>query len=214
MKWCVVIDDDPMVANSLEHHVLKHPGLLWLGHCASASGLAQLVKDQRPDIYFIDINLPDADGPSIARQLPEDVKVVLISGAKPANETSWPKNVKGFLIKPILPKSFREMVAKLEQENQQAAKSPKEEKLHIKIGTLYKSFAVQEVVALVAKEGETHIQTKTGVHVSTWSLERCLQRLPKHLFTPFFHEKVWVQTAYINQSNEDAIITAFGTIEL
>ena len=78
----LIVDDSPYVRESLGWLLRDEPGLTLAGDAANGSdAICQAVK-LNPDVVILDIELPDADGFTVTRQLkllPDPPLVVLLS---------------------------------------------------------------------------------------------------------------------------------------
>jgi len=63
----VVVDDEPRIRNMLVHY-FEDEGFR-VGAVASAEQLRAYLRSEHPDIALLDLNLPDGDGLSLAREL-------------------------------------------------------------------------------------------------------------------------------------------------
>jgi DNA-binding NarL/FixJ family response regulator len=78
----LIVDDAPAVRESLGWLLLDEPGLTVVGEAADGKEAIRRAVDLTPDLVILDIELPDTDGFSVARQLkalPQPPLVVLLS---------------------------------------------------------------------------------------------------------------------------------------
>jgi DNA-binding NarL/FixJ family response regulator len=78
----LIVDDAPAVRESLGWLLVDEPDLTVVGAAANGTEAMQLALALNPDLVILDIELPDADGFSVTRQLkalPTPPLVVLLS---------------------------------------------------------------------------------------------------------------------------------------
>jgi len=78
----LIVDDAPAVRESLGWLLEDEPGLTVAGTASNGSEAISQTTKLKPDLVLLDIELPDADGFAITRQLkamPSPPRVVLLS---------------------------------------------------------------------------------------------------------------------------------------
>src|SRR5262245_1666434 len=64
-----LIDDHPVVREGFARAVADQPDMEVVGQAATAADSLAQVKDIRPEIVLVDLNLPDRDGPELIAAL-------------------------------------------------------------------------------------------------------------------------------------------------
>ena len=59
---CIIIDDEPLAVRLLESFVIKTPDLKLLGSYTDSVEAINAVREQRPQLLFLDIQMPDLNG--------------------------------------------------------------------------------------------------------------------------------------------------------
>ena len=111
----LVVEDDAGL-RMVYRHVLTRMNIEVLE--AETGDIAlEMVEQCRPDIVFLDMHLPGADGLVIfkrIRELPhlQETKIVVVTADRYVEEFAGVEDVT-FLLKPVLPNQIRELVARL-----------------------------------------------------------------------------------------------------
>ena len=79
---CIIIDDEPLAVRLLESFVTKTSGLKLLGSYTDSVEAINAVREQRPQLLFLDIQMPDLNGMELAHMLPEGTKVIFTTAFK------------------------------------------------------------------------------------------------------------------------------------
>lgn len=66
---CLAVDDEPLALNMLCGHIEKTPFLQLVGRYASAPAALRAAEQQRVDLVFLDIEMPELNGMDLARLL-------------------------------------------------------------------------------------------------------------------------------------------------
>lgn len=85
------------------------------------------VKEQKPDLLFLDIQMPNMDGMELAHSLPEETRVVFTTAFKEYAFESYEVNALDFLLKPIRYNKFIAAVDKARKLHTPQASTPQSE---------------------------------------------------------------------------------------
>ncbi len=109
---CIIVDDEPLAVKLLESYVAKTPGLELLGSHTDSVEAINAVRERRPNLLFLDIQMPDLNGMELARMLPEGTRVVFTTAFKEYAFESYEVSALDFLLKPIRYNKFLAAVEK------------------------------------------------------------------------------------------------------
>ena len=98
---CIIVDDEPLAVRLLESYVEKTPDLELIASFTDSIKAINAVKAQKPDLLFLDIQMPNIDGMELAHSLPEETRVVFTTAFKEYAFESYEVNALDFLLKPI-----------------------------------------------------------------------------------------------------------------
>ena len=98
---CMIVDDEPLAVRLLESYVEKTPDLQLLASFTDSIRAINAIKEQKPDLLFLDIQMPNIDGMELAHSLPEETRVVFITAFKEYAFESYEVNALDFLLKPV-----------------------------------------------------------------------------------------------------------------
>lgn len=125
----MVVDDDRDVADSLEM-LLEAEGYRVRVAYDGREGLA-LVRDTRPDLVVLDVEMPLLDGAGMALQLLiydcglEDIPIVLVSGSSELNAVAARIGTPYAVLKPFDVDDFLALVAQALEECRAPSPGPK-----------------------------------------------------------------------------------------
>lgn len=109
---CMIVDDEPLAVRLLVSYVEKTPDLQLLASYTDSITAINAVKEQKPDLLFLDIQMPNIDGMELAHSLPEETRVVFTTAFKEYAFESYEVNALDFLLKPIRYNKFLNAVEK------------------------------------------------------------------------------------------------------
>jgi len=112
---CIIVDDEPLAVKLLESFVSKTPGLELLGAFTDSVEAINAVREQKPQLLFLDIQMPDLNGMELAHMLPEGTKVIFTTAFKEYAFESYEVRALDFLLKPIRYNKFISAVEKAQE---------------------------------------------------------------------------------------------------
>ena len=125
----MIVDDEPLAVRLLESYVEKTPELQLLASFTDSITAINAVKEQKPNLLFLDIQMPNIDGMELAHSLPEETRVVFTTAFKEYAFESYEVNALDFLLKPIRYNKFLGSIEKARKvfDIQQTAVQPKQQ---------------------------------------------------------------------------------------
>ena len=112
---CTIVDDEPLAVKLLESFVTKTPDLQLLNSFTDSVEAINAIKEQAPDLLFLDIQMPDLNGMELAHMLPETTRVIFTTAFKEYAFESYEVSALDFLLKPIRYNKFLAAVEKARQ---------------------------------------------------------------------------------------------------
>ncbi len=109
---CIIVDDEPLAVRILESYVEKTPDLQLLSSFTDSVTAINAIKLQKPDLVFLDIQMPNVDGMELAHSLPDETRVVFTTAFKEYAFESYEVSAVDFLLKPIRYNKFLAAVEK------------------------------------------------------------------------------------------------------
>ena len=79
---CIIVDDEPLAVKLLESFVTKTPDLRLLGSFTDSVEAINAIKEQKPDLLFLDIQMPDLNGMELAHMIPPTTRVIFTTAFK------------------------------------------------------------------------------------------------------------------------------------
>ena len=132
---CIIVDDEPLAVKLLESFVAKTPELQLLASFTDSVEAINVVKEQKPDLLFLDIQMPDLNGMELAHMIPPTTRVIFTTAFKEYAFESYEVSALDFLLKPIRYNKFLAAVEKAKQwyEREPSADDAKSTSLFIRV---------------------------------------------------------------------------------
>lgn len=150
---CIIVDDEPLAVRLLVSYVEKTPGLELLASFTDSIKAINAIKAQKPDLLFLDIQMPNIDGMELAHSLPEETHVVFTTAFKEYAFESYEVNALDFLLKPVRYNKFLSAVEKARKQFlQNAAPQPpslqtqQPSTVFIRVDSEWRNLAIDDII--------------------------------------------------------------------
>lgn len=112
---CIIVDDEPLAVKLIESFVAKTPDLELLGSFTDSVEAINAIKEQKPNLLFLDIQMPDLNGMELAHMIPTETRVIFTTAFKEYAFESYEVSALDFLLKPIRYNKFIAAVEKAKE---------------------------------------------------------------------------------------------------
>jgi len=178
MLRCLIIDDEELARTLLKTYADKVDYLEVVGTYENPVEALNIVKSEAIDLVFLDIQMPDLKGTTLAGLLPENCKVIFTTAYAEYAIEGFDLNAVDYLLKPITFERFLQAVNKLES----SKKEGETKTITVKSGyDLHKLFL--DDIYFIESDGEyVHFHTKYKKVMSYQSLKSLEKILDPSLF--------------------------------
>jgi DNA-binding LytR/AlgR family response regulator len=98
---CLIIDDEPLAIKLIKAHLSKLDSFEVAGECSNALKAIQFLKNEKIDLMFLDINMPEITGMDFLKSLPNPPYVIITTAYREYAIEGYDLDVVDFLLKPI-----------------------------------------------------------------------------------------------------------------
>ena len=112
---CIVVDDEPLAVEMLATYIRKTPSLELAGTFTDPVQAVSAMAEIKPDLVFLDIQMPYLNGLELARLIPEDTRIIFTSAFRQYAFESYEVEALDYILKPIRYQKFLEAVSKAEK---------------------------------------------------------------------------------------------------
>jgi two-component system, LytTR family, response regulator len=115
----VIVDDEDLARVVLREHLAAHPQVEVVGECANGFQAVKAVAELKPDLLFLDIQMPKLNGFEVLELLPEPPAVIFVTAFDQYAVRAFEVHAIDYLLKPYSPErldtALREAIARLGQ---------------------------------------------------------------------------------------------------
>ncbi len=112
----VIIEDSRLARKELRTLLLRHPEIAIVGEAATADEGLMLIERTRPDLVFLDIQMPGKDGFEVLEMLDEVPAVIFTTAFDEYAIKAFEYNALDYLLKPISPGRLEKAISKVTEE--------------------------------------------------------------------------------------------------
>lgn len=105
---CIIIDDEPLAAELLASYVAKTPFLELAGKYNNATDALEGIRQHKPDLVFLDIQMPEISGLEFSHMIPDSSRIIFTTAFEQYAIDGYRVNALDYLLKPISYATFLE----------------------------------------------------------------------------------------------------------
>ena len=114
MRRVALVDDEPLARKGLRHLLAAHPGYRIIGEADSKSSALKLLRKEKPDAVFLDIQMPGATGFDLLGDLQDPPQIVIVTAHARYATQAFDVEAIDYLLKPVSPARFAQAIRRLE----------------------------------------------------------------------------------------------------
>jgi len=119
----VIVDDEPLARVVVREYITMHPGVEVVAECANGFEAVKAVSELSPDLVFLDVQMPDADGFSVLEAVSREhlPEVVFVTAHERHALRAFDVSALDFLLKPVREERFRLALERARRELERGA---------------------------------------------------------------------------------------------
>ncbi|MBC7866314.1 MAG: response regulator, partial [Gloeobacteraceae cyanobacterium ES-bin-316] len=158
MLTAVIIDDEKSSRNSLKQKLSNHfADIEIIGECENAEAAIKLLAEQKPDILFLDVEMPRMNGFSLLQQLPDkNFEVIFITAYDHYAIKAIKFSALDYLVKPVAIEDLKIAIEKLVKKRNTSSSNERLEMLLKNLATDKKEL---QRIAIPSMEGLQFVET-------------------------------------------------------
>ena len=110
---CIIVDDEPMARDILTSFVARVSQIELVKSCSNAMEAFDVINNQEVDLVFLDINMPEVSGLSLAASITKKTKIIFTTAYREYAVDGFNLHAVDYLLKPIAFERFLQAIQKL-----------------------------------------------------------------------------------------------------
>ena len=208
---CVITDDEPMARKGLKSYVDKIDFLQLEAVCEDAIQLNTYLQSSRPDLIFMDIEMPYISGLEMISTIENPPYVIITTAYEKYALKGYELNVVDYLLKPISFERFLKAVNKVN--NLINKKEETSEYIFVRSDKqMYKLF-IKDILYIKSMENYICIYTENDKLVIRSTMKHIINTLPSSMYIQI-HKSYLVNIEKIKMINGNQIVIGDETITI
>lgn len=199
----IVVDDERLARKELRSMLAEHEIVDVVGEAESVTQAAELVHAKKPDVVFLDIQLPGETGFDLLEQISHPCKIIFVTAFDAYAIRAFEVNALDYLLKPINPARLAQAIERLAAHDSAPALPVRaleyEDRLLIEVDEGSRFLKVSDIVVISAMGDYSQIVSCDGKKsLVLKSLRDWEERLPARHFTRI-HRSTIINVEYVER---------------
>lgn len=109
----IIVDDERLARNELKSLLANHKEIEVIAECSNANEAKEKIDQLKPDVVFLDINMPGKSGLELVEEISALPDVVFVTAYDEHAIKAFELNAFDYLLKPVQPQRLQETLKKL-----------------------------------------------------------------------------------------------------
>lgn len=186
-KKFYIVDDESLAIRELETLLKPYTNLEIVGKNERTSNAVEEINKLKPDLIFLDINMPGMNGFDLLEKLDEVPDVIFITAYDEYAIKAFEVNALDYILKPINPERLNEAILKVEKKFKEEKSSQKEKlnlekKIFIKDGEKCYFVPIKDIFMIESEGNYVKVYFENKKPLLHKSLTYMDSRLPEDIF--------------------------------
>jgi two-component system response regulator LytT len=190
---CIAVDDEPLALKLVETFIQQTPFLELITTCDNAVDAMGIIRETKPDLVFLDINMPNLTGMELARLLQDQAgplpKIVFTTAYNHYAIEGYRVNAVDYLLKPFSYEEFLRASSKVLQLTEEAnntftAIAADDEFIFLKVEYQWVRISLKDITYIESLKDyvKVHLEDSQKALMSLISLKALEEKLPSSKF--------------------------------
>lgn len=208
----LIVDDELQGRETMEYFLQEfHPEIDIVGLCENIQQAGEVIRSDRPDLLFLDVNMPEGTGFELFDQVNLDsVMVVFVTAHEEHALKAFQVNAFDYLTKPLKRDNLKRVVEKAEKALSGNGNG-NNKKINIKVSTSNHLLAPSDVVCLESDGNYTTVVLENGERLLISKAIKKLQESHFHDF-PFLrvHQSFIINLNHVSEYDNSGLTLSNG----
>jgi two-component system LytT family response regulator len=180
----LIIDDEALARELIKNYLKNQPGIEIIGECENGFGGIKSIAELKPDIVFLDIQMPKLNGFEMLELTENPPEIIFITAHNDFAIRAFEMNAVDYLLKPYSQERLIAAISKArdrilagggrDKRIKQLVRQPLTEKIErivVKTGTKIRIIPVDKIIYLEAQDDYIMVYTDEGKHLKQGTMK-------------------------------------------
>lgn len=191
----LIIDDERLAREEIKQHLAGYSDFAVAGEAADADTAEGLINELKPDLLFLDIQMPERSGIDLLESLETVPEVIFTTAYDQYAVKAFELNALDYLLKPIRSERFDQAVARVRSHFNSTAATPS---LFVKEGDRYHFIRISDIYLIESAGNYACLYSGNRKFYVKRSLNQLEKSLNAHSFFRINRTEL-INTGYIKQ---------------
>lgn len=160
----VIVDDEAPSRHLLKQLLMMHPNIEVIGEANSAASAVELCGDLRPDVLFLDVQMPDGDGFSVLPKLEPLPAIIFVTAYDRFAVRAFEVNAVDYILKPPGAGRLASAIQRIMLSPKQTAPQPflHDDQIFLRSDSAMRVVFVAEIAGIEAEGNYTRVHLVDG----------------------------------------------------
>lgn len=187
MLTCVIVEDEFPAREELKYFLTKHKEISLEKEFENPIDSLKYLQENKVDIVFLDINMPELDGMSLGKiltKLNPNIKIIFITAYRDYAAEAFEIKAFDYLLKPYSEKRITEVLNNLAmiKDNSPIKEVEKINKVTVFLDEKMVVLSLDEIYYIEVSEKESLVYTQNEIYTSKLKISKWEEILPKNKF--------------------------------
>jgi len=208
---CIIVDDEPLAREILESYVEKVPFLKLIASCKNAFEALDKIQQEKPDVIFLDIQMPDLNGIQFYESLVYKPLVIFTTAYSDYAVSGFDLDATDYLVKPFSFDRFMKAVNKArvnrKKEVSENSGNFRRKFMFVKDGVKIVRVPYDDILYFEGMKDYVKIVMKEKFILTLISMQHMADKLPNDLFVRV-HRSYIVSISKIEKVEKNRVVIA------
>jgi two-component system LytT family response regulator len=106
----VIADDETLARKYIRRMLKDEPDVEIIGECANGKEAVSMIRNEKPDLIFLDVQMPEKDGFAVLQSIPELPEIIFTTAYEQYAIRAFELHALDYLLKPFDQARFRDAI--------------------------------------------------------------------------------------------------------
>src|SRR5690242_2514897 len=106
----VIADDETLARKFIRRMLKEEPDVEIIGECANGKEAVSMIRSERPDLIFLDVQMPEKDGFAVLQSIPELPEIIFTTAYEQYAIRAFDLHALDYLLKPFDQARFKDAI--------------------------------------------------------------------------------------------------------